>query len=91
MRPIARAMLLPSDVLPTPGGPTKARIGLRISSARLAHGEVLEDPLLDLLEAVVVLVEDLGRLLDIEQVLGGDVPRQADQPVDVGPDDPDLG
>ena len=33
LRFIARAMLLPSEVLPTPGGPTKARIGLRISSA----------------------------------------------------------
>ncbi len=33
LRPIARATLLPSDVLPTPGGPTKARIGLRIWSA----------------------------------------------------------
>src|SRR3989304_3695660 len=33
LRPMARAMLLPSDVLPTPGGPTKARMGLRIVSA----------------------------------------------------------
>ena len=56
-----------------------------------AHGEVFEDPLLDLLEAVVVLVEDPGGFLDVELVVGGDVPGQADQPVDVGPDDPDLG
>ena len=91
LRPMARATLLPSDVLPTPGGPTKARMGLRILSARRAHREVLEDALLDLLEAVVVLVEDLGGLLDVEVVLGRDVPRQADQPVDVGPDDADLG
>ncbi len=28
LRPSARAMDLPSDVLPTPGGPTKQRIGL---------------------------------------------------------------
>ena len=53
--------------------------------------EVLEDPLLDLLEAVVVLVEDLGGYLDIELVVGRDVPRQADEPVDVRPDDADLG
>jgi hypothetical protein len=33
LRPIALAIDLPSDVLPTPGGPTNARIGLRISSA----------------------------------------------------------
>ena len=84
-------MLLPSEVLPTPGGPTKARIGLRISSASVRTGEVLEDALLDLLEAVVVLVEDPGGFLDVELVVGGDVPGQADQPVDVGPDDTDLG
>ena len=56
-----------------------------------AHREVLEDALLDLLEAVVVLVEDLGRLLDVEPVVGRRVPRQPDQPVDIGPDDSDLG
>ena len=55
-----------------------------------AHREVLEDALLDLLEAVVVLVQDLRGLLEVEVVVGGDVPRQADQPVDVGPDDADL-
>ena len=38
-------------------------------------GEVLEDPLLDLLEAVVVLVEDLRGLLDVVAVLRGHVPR----------------
>ena len=56
-----------------------------------AHGEVFEDPLLDLLEAVVVLVEDAGGFLDVELVVGRDVPGQADQPVHVGPDDADLG
>ena len=55
-----------------------------------AHREVLEDALLDLLQAVVVLVEDAGGLLDVEVVLRGDVPRQPDQPVDVGADDPHL-
>jgi hypothetical protein len=39
-----------------------------------ADREVLEDPLLDLLQAVVVLVEDLGGLLDVELVVGRDVP-----------------
>jgi hypothetical protein len=63
-------MDLPSVVLPTPGGPTKARIGLRISSASVAHREVLEDALLDLLEAVVVLFEDPSGLLDVELVVG---------------------
>ena len=53
--------------------------------------EVLEDPLLDLLEAVVVLVEDLCGALDVELVVGRDVPGQADEPVHVRPDDADLG
>ena len=35
LRPMARAMLLPRLVLPTPGGPTKRRMGLRIFSASL--------------------------------------------------------
>ena len=56
-----------------------------------ADREVLEDPLLDLLEAVVVGLEDLRRLPDVEVVGGGRGPRQADQPVDVGPDHAHLG
>ena len=91
LRPMARAMLLPRLVLPTPGGPTNSRIGLRIVSAEAAHREVLEDALLDLLEAVVVLVQDLRRLLDVESVVGGRGPRQRDEPVHVGADHADLG
>ena len=33
----------------------------------------------------------IAACLDVEVVVGGDVPGQADQPVDVGPDDADLG
>ena len=59
----------PSEVLPTPGGPTRQRIGpLQLLHQRL-HREVLEDALLDLLQAVVVLVEDLLGLVDVELVL----------------------
>ena len=56
-----------------------------------AHREVLEDALLDLLQAVVVLIEDARCLLDVQLVLAGHVPGQAHEPVDIGPDDPDLG
>ena len=56
-----------------------------------AHREVLEDALLDLLEAVVVLFEDAGGLLDVELVVGRHVPGQADEPVHVCADDADLG
>ena len=37
---------------------------------QLRDGEVLDDPLLHLLEVVVVLVEDAPRLLEVEVVLG---------------------
>ena len=62
MRPSARAIDWPSDVLPTPGGPTKQRIGPEVSFLSFDDGEVLEDPLLDLLEVEVVLVEHLRAL-----------------------------
>src|SRR2546428_10264618 len=51
------------------------------------HGEVLEDPLLHLLEAVVIVLEDLLRLFDVELVLRVLVPREGDEPVDVVADD----
>ena len=62
-------MLWPSEVLPTPGGPTKHRIGLLPCGIELAHREVLEDAPLDLVEAVVVRVEDRARLRDVDRLL----------------------
>ena len=59
LRPVALAIDLPSEVLPTPGGPTRHRIGPFSFFMALLHGEVLEDALLDLLQAVVVVVQDL--------------------------------
>jgi hypothetical protein len=53
------------------------------AAAQLAHGQVVEDPLLDVLEVVVVLVEDPPRHLQIQRVLAGRRPRQLHQPVDV--------
>ena len=61
LRPSARAIDWPSDVLPTPGGPTKQRIWPEVSFLQLRDGEVLDDPLLHLLEVEVVLVEHLLR------------------------------
>ena len=58
---------------------------------QLRDGEVLEDPLLDLLEVVVVLVEDRLGALEVEVVLGGLAPRQRQDPVDVGADHAVLG
>ena len=62
------------------------RVGLELS-----HREVLEDAVLDLLEVVVVLVEDLARVVDVEVVLGLGAPRQLDEPLEVGADDAVLG
>ena len=84
-------MLLPSERLADAGRSDEGEDRAADLVGERAHGEVLEDALLDLLEAVVVLVEDPGGFLDVELVVGRDVPGQADQPVDVGPDDPDLG
>ena len=57
----------------------------------LADGQVLEDPVLDLLEVVVVLVEDLPGVGDVEVVLGLLRPGEVDEPLEVGADDAVLG
>ena len=90
-RPSARAIERPSDVLPTPGGPTKHRIEPARVGLQLAHGQELEDALLDLLEVVVVLVEHRARVREVEVVLGAGVPRQRGDPLEVGADDAVLG
>ena len=91
LRPSARAIDWPSDVLPTPGGPTKHRIEPRASGLSLPHGEELEDAVLDLLDVVVVGVEHLARVREVEVVLGRLVPRQRRDPLEVGADDAVLG
>ena len=64
---MARATDSPSDVFPTPGGPDKSENRPRAPRAdrgdpalglKLPHRQVLEDPLLHVLQTVVVLVED---------------------------------
>src|SRR5205823_2431155 len=42
---------------------------------QLLHREILDDPILDLVEIVVIFVEDLPRLLEIEAILGRLRPR----------------
>ena len=73
---MARAIDLASDVLPTPGGPTKQMIEPFGLLDELAHGEELEDALLDLLEAVVVLVEDLLGAVDVLDLLAWSSSRE---------------
>ena len=57
----------------------------------LLHGEVLEDPLLDLLQAEVVGVEDLLGELDVLLDLGALLPRDAEHPLQVVANDRGLG
>ena len=47
------------------------------------HGEVFEDALLDLLQAVMIRFEDLFRLIDIDLVARSLPPGQGHQPIDV--------
>ena len=58
---------------------------------QLRHGELLDDPLLHLLEVVVVLVEDGARVLEVEVVLGRLVPRKREDPLEIPADDAVLG
>ena len=67
--PSPAAIDLPSEVLPTPGGPDEAEDRAAGVGLELAHGQELEDAVLDLLDVVVVAVEHLARLLEVEVVL----------------------
>ena len=58
---------------------------------QLAHGEIFEDALLDLGQAVMVLVEDAARFGDIDALLGELRPGQLDQPIEIGADHAVLG
>ena len=72
-------------------GRRSSRIGPRASRLQRSHGEELEDPVLHLLQVVVVLVEHRARVREVEVVLGGGVPRQRGDPVEVRADDAVLG
>ena len=80
---MARAIDWPSEVLPTPGRADQAQDRALQPLHALRDGQVLDDAFLDLLEAVVVLVEDLLRGRDVVVHLGALLPRHLDQPVDV--------
>ena len=53
--------------------------------------DVLDDPVLDVLEAGVVGVEHLARVLRVQALVRALAPRHGDQPVQVGPDHARLG
>jgi hypothetical protein len=62
-----------------------------VAVLELRDREVLDDPILDLVQVVMVRVEHLARLDEVEVVLRLLVPGQADDPLDVGADDAVFG
>ncbi len=59
-------------------------------AAQAPDRQVLEDALLDLLQAGVVRVEDLAGLVHVQPLVGARVPGQRDHPLQVGADHPGL-
>ena len=53
----------------------------------LAHSQELEDPVLDVAESIVILVEDPLRFVQLEVLLAADVPGQLGDVLQEGPDD----
>src|SRR4051794_10191312 len=54
--------------------------------AQLLDRDVLDDAVLDVVEAGVVGVQDLARVHRVQAILGALAPRHGDEPVQVGPD-----
>ena len=86
----------PSDRLTEAGFPDARRSdeteNRRAQALRaLPDGHVFQDPFLDLLDAVVVLIEHFRRHFDVPGLAGRRSPGQGDQPIDVRPDDANLG
>ena len=59
--------------------------------AQLPHRDVLDDPVLDVVETGMVGVEHLTRVLRVEPLLGALAPRHRQEPVEVVPDHRGLG
>ncbi len=58
-----------------------ARLAAGVLGAQLAHGEELEDPLLDVGEAEVVALEDAPRLRQVHVIVGPRLPGQIGDPL----------
>jgi hypothetical protein len=61
--------------------------GRLLAPGELADRHVLDHPLLDLLEPVVVFVQASARLFDVELVASQAAPREVRDPLEVGPGD----
>src|SRR5207248_10081996 len=82
---------LPEARLAHAGRPHEGEDRRAQTRGELAHGHVREDPVFDLGQAVVVLIEDLRGLCDVPIIARGFAPGERDEPIDVGPDDAGLG
>ena len=72
------------------GGAYEAEDGAAQALGQLGDGQILQDALLGLGQAGVVLVQDLLRLLEVDDVARALGPRQVGHPVEVGPRDGGL-
>ena len=73
----------PSEVLPTPGAPTRQRIGPFSFFYPSLHREIFHDAFLHLLESVMIGLEYLLRLAEIAPDTSTLLPRHVQQPIDV--------
>ena len=70
LRFVARAIDWPSDVLPTPGGPTRHTESGPSACVRAAAPQDIQDPLLDLLEAEVIGIQNfLGLAISLRTLV----------------------
>ena len=82
---------LPERRLADAGRADEAQDGAASIRIELAHGQIFEDAALDLGQAVVVFIQNAARFRDVDRIGIGLRPRQADQPIQVAADHPELG
>src|SRR5262249_34044414 len=84
-----RTLALPADVIAA----NRLFFGrLRVAlGTQSAHGQELDDPLFDVLQAIVVLVQHPSGMTDVQVIVGAFGPGKVYQPVEVGADHAILG
>src|SRR5258707_8676249 len=63
------------------------RLALR---RQFSHRQIFDDPALDLLQTIMILVQDAARLWDIDGLFRRQTPWQLDQPIEIAADHPGL-
>ena len=72
------------------GRARKAKDGALHVLLHAQHGKVFDDALLDLFHAIVILIQHLAGTLQIQLILGGFLPGQIQDPLDIGTGHVDL-